>query len=188
MKKCSKCEVIKPHSNFHKSKSSKDGFYSYCKECTKIRSKIYYADNADKFIAYTKSWKKSNPEKVNAQNQRWYKKNPDKAAQYQRNNRAKHPEKVSDLNHRRRDMKLNNGSFIIRKSFMRRLYASPCVMCESTKNIQADHIIPLSRGGRHSEGNLMPLCQSCNLSKRALTITEWRKPVLLSMRGKSLTS
>lgn len=174
MKKCSKCEVIKPHTEFYKGTSSKDGLYSYCKSCTKIRAQKYYSDNADELIAYTKSWKQNNPEKVNAQNQRWYKKNPDKAAQYQRNNRAKHPEKVSDLNHRRRDMKLNNGTFKIRKSFMRKLYASPCVFCQSTINIQADHIIPLSRGGRHSEGNLQPLCQSCNLEKRALTITEWR--------------
>ena len=32
---------IKSHSEFHKDKSRKDGCYSYCKECRKIKTKLY---------------------------------------------------------------------------------------------------------------------------------------------------
>lgn len=159
MKQCSKCLLIKSYSDYYKNSRTKDSYCSKCKSCTKEDVKI---------------WKQNNPEKVNAQNRRWNKKNPDKLLASTRKYRAANPEVVSDNNHRRRDKKINNGQFFIRKSFMRKLYASKCAVCESDENIQADHVIPLSRGGRHSEGNLMPLCQKCNLSKRDRTNMEWR--------------
>lgn len=38
-----------------------------------------------------------------------------------------------------------------------------------------DHVVPLSRGGRHSIGNILPACESCNLSKHASYLVEWRR-------------
>lgn len=38
-----------------------------------------------------------------------------------------------------------------------------------------DHIIPLSRGGRHSIENLVAACKPCNSSKWAATPDEWEK-------------
>jgi 5-methylcytosine-specific restriction enzyme A len=40
-----------------------------------------------------------------------------------------------------------------------------CVGCSSTDNLQVDHIIPLSRGGKHNESNFQILCKTCNLKK-----------------------
>jgi 5-methylcytosine-specific restriction endonuclease McrA len=37
-----------------------------------------------------------------------------------------------------------------------------------------DHIIPLSRGGRHSIGNLAPACAACNLKKGYKYLVEMR--------------
>lgn len=37
-----------------------------------------------------------------------------------------------------------------------------------------DHVFPLSRGGRHCVGNIVPACGQCNHSKGALTVVEWR--------------
>ncbi len=42
LKKCSKCLVEKEVSCFHKSKNSKDGYVSHCKNCRKIKSKDDY--------------------------------------------------------------------------------------------------------------------------------------------------
>lgn len=35
------------------------------------------------------------------------------------------------------------------------------------KNLTMDHVIPLSRGGRSTKGNLVPCCKQCNTAKRA---------------------
>ena len=35
------------------------------------------------------------------------------------------------------------------------------------KNLTMDHIIPLSRGGRSSKGNLVPCCKECNTRKKS---------------------
>lgn len=34
------------------------------------------------------------------------------------------------------------------------------------KKLTMDHVIPLSRGGRSTKGNLVPCCKSCNTAKK----------------------
>jgi hypothetical protein len=43
MKKCAKCKVTKPFSEFYKHKSTKDKLHCWCKDCTKL-----YATNRKK--------------------------------------------------------------------------------------------------------------------------------------------
>lgn len=40
-------------------------------------------------------------------------------------------------------------------------------------SLQADHIYPVSRGGRNDLDNLATACKPCNQSKRAKTLEEW---------------
>lgn len=42
MKKCTKCDKLKPITEYHKNKRKKDGFQDECKECCKIRDKNHY--------------------------------------------------------------------------------------------------------------------------------------------------
>ena len=35
------------------------------------------------------------------------------------------------------------------------------------KELTMDHVIPLSRGGRSTKGNLVPCCKECNSAKKA---------------------
>lgn len=44
-------------------------------------------------------------------------------------------------------------------------FDNKCCHCLSTENLQIDHIVPLSRGGQHSEFNFQVLCRTCNLKK-----------------------
>lgn len=40
-----------------------------------------------------------------------------------------------------------------------------CVNCGSTKDLEIDHIRPITRGGTDKVSNLQTLCKSCNTSK-----------------------
>ncbi|MFZ5570024.1 MAG: HNH endonuclease [Thermodesulfobacteriota bacterium] len=38
-----------------------------------------------------------------------------------------------------------------------------------------DHIVPLSRGGKSTKGNLVPACKDCNTHKKQLLPFEWEQ-------------
>lgn len=57
-----------------------------------------------------------------------------------------------------------------------RRYRHCCAYCGGNEGgIHMDHVIPLSRGGRHAIGNVLPACRSCNLTKGAKLIVEWKR-------------
>ncbi len=39
-----------------------------------------------------------------------------------------------------------------------------------------DHVIPLSRGGKHALDNVVPACRGCNTSKNDRLPSEWTPP------------
>ncbi len=43
------------------------------------------------------------------------------------------------------------------------------------KNLTMDHVIPLSRGGRSTKGNLVPCCKQCNTAKQSDLPTDLEK-------------
>ena len=54
---------------------------------------------------------------------------------------------------------------IVRDRILKK-YKYKCVNCENTENLEVDHIIPLSRGGREDEDNMQILCRKCNRKKK----------------------
>jgi 5-methylcytosine-specific restriction endonuclease McrA len=116
----------------------------------------YYLNNQEKFVSYRS---RADMVAVRRRVKDWRKRNP---------------ERRLELNARRRFVKAQNGVFRILDKELRRLYSSPCVGCGAMQDITADHIVPLVRGGRHSIGNLQPLCRTCNSSKHDKLMIEWR--------------
>jgi len=50
-----------------------------------------------------------------------------------------------------------------------------CHYCHATfspEELTMDHVIPLSRGGRSTKGNIVPCCKDCNNKKKYLTPAE----------------
>jgi 5-methylcytosine-specific restriction endonuclease McrA len=39
---------------------------------------------------------------------------------------------------------------------------------------EQDHVIPLSKGGKHTKANIVPACRHCNASKNKRTPREWK--------------
>lgn len=52
-----------------------------------------------------------------------------------------------------------------------------CQYCGSTKQLTLDHIMPRSRGGKHSWDNVVTACQGCNSLKGDRTPAEAKMPL-----------
>jgi hypothetical protein len=90
-----------------------------------------------------------------------------------------HPEKMQARRRARRALKRGNpGSVGVELRDWRRLvrrHRGCCAYCgDQPETIHMDHVIPLARGGRHAIGNVLPACPTCNHSKSATLLVEWR--------------
>lgn len=181
-KTCSKCEQTKPAEDFPKRKTSKDGLHGWCRLCYRA----YYS-------AASRKWREENRERTRANRRRAYHANREKWLQWKRdwdtanrelvNERAREaqrrtyatPEgKARMLEHKhRRRARVGQVTPELR-AYVQSLYSLPCSYCGADENITVDHVIPLSRGGKHEIENLVPACKSCNSSKHDKLLDEWQ--------------
>lgn len=190
MKQCSKCGQAQPLENFYFRKSSKDGYHQQCKKCllkqvsnnyfanselAKNRSKKWRKDNSEHKKNVDKNWREKNKDYVLLKNAEWRKDNKEQHRQNAINWSKNNPDKCKESNAKRRQNKTTNGTYAISVKELKKLYSSPCIYCQSTKQISLDHVVPVSRGGSHGIGNIVPACKSCNSSKGSKTITEWKR-------------
>ena len=60
----------------------------------------------------------------------------------------------------------------------RRLAKGICHYCgrsTAPKELTMDHIVPVSRGGKSTKGNVVPACKACNNAKKQLLPMEWQQ-------------
>lgn len=88
-----------------------------------------------------------------------------------------HPEKMRVVR-RRRKGQLKAAAFEFTERDWARLverFRHCCAYChEFSEVLHREHVIPLARGGRHSVGNILPACPSCNYRKKTKLLSEWR--------------
>lgn len=60
----------------------------------------------------------------------------------------------------------------------RRCAKAQCYYCRQAvvpKELTMDHIVPVSRGGKTTKGNVVPCCKECNNNKKQLLPIEWEE-------------
>ena len=60
----------------------------------------------------------------------------------------------------------------------RRMDKGVCYYCGRSvlpKELTMDHIVPITRGGRSTKGNVVPACKDCNNAKKNLLPMEWEQ-------------
>ena len=189
MKQCSKCGETKPLSEYYKRTDTKSGYHAQCKECVKGKVSEAYFANPEPAKQRSKVWRKDNPERVKENNKNWLCNNHEyakqKNAEWRSKNIDRHRSNSIDWakknrnkkkasEQQRRINKSQNSFYKIKPKEIKKLYNSPCIYCGSKDNITVDHVIPIKLNGTHGIGNLVSACRSCNCSKGAKTITEWK--------------
>jgi len=173
MKVCGTCKVEKSVDDFYKDKRKQDGLYPDCKTCHCARTKRYYQNNLDSVREKQKDYRTNNKDKLSVINQNWRDNNRDRIARTSSAWRKANLEKRRGYWQKYRSLKVTN-SFAISNNEIEKLYNSDCFYCGVSENITLDHVIPLSRGGKHSIGNIVPACGKCNYSKNNKTVMEWK--------------
>lgn len=190
-KTCTKCNKIKNLCEFRLRKDS-NTYRGICLICEKEYSKnyhektkhhkntlakIWYEKNKKTRAVKIKEWKDNNPLKVSEINKRSKHKNRDKARitekLWRKNNQDKVKAMTKNIRQKRRSACENTDvdSQYILKLF--ELQTNKCVYCKIKLNkngknkYHIDHIIPLSKGGKHTKTNIQLLCPLCNLNKNA---------------------
>ena len=190
MKTCSRCEQTKALDYFGKNKTKKDGHNSECKECVRAYNAEYYKANSDRIKSKVKDYREKNSDVVKQRKSRyakenalairkkvaeWQRANPEKRAQNAKAHRQRHPERENAKAAKRRARARKNGVFTFTQKELKKIYSSPCFYCGSKKNIELDHILPISKGGRHSIGNAVSACRLCNSQKSNKLLIQWKK-------------
>lgn len=182
-KRCSACGETKPADAFNKSGA---GLHSYCRECSRAKSRAYHSANAEKIAANNAARRAANLEKEKAKQAAWYRKNserakaaaakwrtefPDRARSTCAKWRAANPDTVADIRRRRRAREKGADGAHTAKDIqaLHRLQQGKCACCRKAlpKHYHVDHIVALSKGGTNDRLNLQLLCPPCNLSKSA---------------------
>lgn len=126
---------------------------------------------------YAKAWAKRNPDKVAAKQRQWLEANPNYHREWKQRRYLIDPYPFREAAKVRRAREMGAEMREVTRDQWDRLclqYDNRCAYCRSAGPLQKDHVIPLTRGGRHSIGNLLPACKPCNSSKNRKLLVEWR--------------
>lgn len=201
-KTCKKCLQHLPLSSYKPNAKRPGQFLARCASCIREANNIsaskwrannpdyaksYLAANRDYKNAYKKDWRLRNPGKQSLYSKTYALTNPDRVRAAQKKYENSRPGWVAYKAQLRRARKKANGVFVIRAKEFMSLYKKPCFYCGS-KTEHVDHVIPIARGGRHSIGNLVPACASCNLSKQDKLLMEWiidtKRAIVMQKKGR----
>lgn len=165
------------------------------------RDKARYLRDKEKRILAAREYREANSDKIRESNARRWREDTELGKRrnresYEKNRKKRiaqaiayqkaHPEIVATTRHRRKAAQ----SYKIRPVDHRRTlarYRNQCAYCQSplgtwgrahSNSLQWDHVVPLSKGGVDSVGNIVPSCRDCNLSKSSKLLVEWRLKIV----------
>lgn len=162
---CPTCRTEKLADCFGTNLGSKDGLRSECKDCRNIKTRHRYEtdpdfkegesiraaqnyiEDRDRILGRSKEWSKNNPEKKVGQR------------------------------HRRVARLYGQIEFDLPIDFIKILkeeQENKCAYCSRDDvKLTVEHMLPLSRGGKHCMNNIVVACTTCNFSKHNKTLEEW---------------
>ena len=188
MRLCRNCKTERPVEEFYKNSARHDGLQTWCIHCKKADAKTdkskaryskNYQHNKEQRDAQAKAWVERNPERSREIKAAWKQRNPENNNKHAKLYAQRHPDKVLARNKRRRARKKNAPGDYTWREWMACLerFDFHCAYCDEPFTADRlptqDHLIPLVRGGHHTDSNIVPACRSCNSRKRTRTLEEF---------------
>lgn len=154
MKRCIHCKSLKPLIQFHVKRNGQVG--ARCKRCTfnlNAAAARFRNRNRQRLKEEMASYRKQFPEVSRSTHKRYYQKHRKAHAQH---SAAYYARKRSSVEISIRPIKPAEWDEI------KRTQRNRCFYCGEKKPLTQDHVIPISRGGRHERSNIVGSCRSCN--------------------------
>lgn len=166
---------------------------SGCEECLKAGFRKRYAENPEPMREKNRQYAKRFPEKNRAKSARWLASLPEETrkalqAKWRKNNSAqriaynakwvaRHPHRARAIRKNvraRRRGAVGDGRVTAQEwEQIKEQHGNRCLCCGVSGEmvtLTQDHVVPLSKGGRHVAENIQPLCGPCNTRKFTKTI------------------
>ena len=192
MKTCSKCQLIKPLSDFYYRKDT-NSHRNECKDCNKATKAIRESvpgvkelraiKEKQRRITYkehinsTLRRQRTSPEakaRIKLQTIAFKQNNPGKITAYSQAARV------------RRKYSINATNSCTKLEFINWYTAADkiCTYCGKTNvKLTVDHVTPLIKGGTHTTDNFTLACNSCNSSKGGNTLIIWMAKLTNRSKG-----
>jgi 5-methylcytosine-specific restriction endonuclease McrA len=159
---------------------------------------VAYKD-PDRQRAYALEWLKRNPEKAREAVRQWRERNPELNRERRRRYRraaylrdatkmnaqraaylARYPEvkRAKDQAYRARRIAADGAFTGAEWRELLARWGNACAYCGGPGPLEADHRVPLSRGGTNFIDNILPACRGCNGRKHKMTEEEFRARLL----------
>lgn len=158
-----------------KSREAKQRYRDRNREALREKGREYSKKNQARSKLLKRIAKKQKPDLFLQYNRKYYQDHKAETLERGCEWRAKNPERARE-NVRRRRKRIGGGKHHLRDGEWRallNLYGHRCAYCLKRKRLEQDHVHPLSRGGLHNVGNVVPACVGCNRSKGTKLLSEW---------------
>lgn len=162
MKSCTVCKVAKPLSLFSPDRRLSSGVQSRCKSCYAIIMRDRRAADPTQHRETVKRSTLKHYQAKLTRNQKYRKNNPDKVAAWKKTDRTRNKARILADNASRRSLiRGEMCSDVVSIYCLRDFYKSMSL----GEEFHVDHIIPLSKGGKHCVENLQVIPAIDNLRK-----------------------
>lgn len=146
-------------------------------ERVREKNRKWEKDNRERSKPRRQKWCEENKERMEKVTKIWFEKNREKLKNYQKQYKEDNPQKIINALTKRK-IKIELFKEITKQEWLDLMnkYEWKCFYCDKTFTVKTrtlDHIIPLSKGGRHHISNLIPCCRSCNRFKNARIYPIW---------------
>jgi hypothetical protein len=162
---CPTCRLEKNANEFGTNTQSKDGLRNECRDCRNVKARRRYATDPDfresESIRAAQIYIKDRDRLLN-RSKKWSKDNPEKKiGQRHRRVARLHGQIIFDV----------PINFI---EILRERQNNMCAYCSiESEKLTVEHMLPISRGGKHRMDNIVLACTTCNFSKHNKTLEEW---------------